>query len=160
MLKHWYEYTIELCHHYATVLVKDIHDLPRRINEAFYVATHGRPGPVLVDLPKDVTAGIFTKPTQTHHQLYSRVDLKDKMRKNTAEINSIKRVASMINNAKKPVIYAGQGVIESGATQLLKELAEGSIYILYTYTERERETHTYINTHPHILFCTLSRIHT
>ena len=44
------------------VMVKDISELPRRINEAFEIATSGRPGPVLVDLPKDVTAGMLTKP--------------------------------------------------------------------------------------------------
>ncbi|POR38949.1 Acetolactate synthase [Tolypocladium paradoxum] len=110
------------------VMVKNVAELPRRINEAFEIATSGRPGPVLVDLPKDVTAGILRKAIPTETALpslpsaASRAAM-DLSRKQLA--SSIKRVAGLVNRAKKPVIYAGQGVILSeGGPELLKELAD------------------------------------
>ncbi|KAI1323323.1 thiamine diphosphate-binding protein [Xylariaceae sp. FL0255] len=110
------------------VMVKNIAELPRRINEAFEIATSGRPGPVLVDLPKDVTAGVLRKAIPTTSALpglpsaAARAAM-DATEKQTAI--SIKRVADLINIAKKPVIYAGFGVISSGnGPKLLKELAD------------------------------------
>jgi acetolactate synthase-1/2/3 large subunit len=112
------------------VMVKSIAELPRRINEAFEIATSGRPGPVLVDLPKDVTAGILRKAIPTEVALPSlpsaasraALAIGDRMLQ-----GSIKRVADLVNIAKKPVIYAGQGVIQAeGGPQALKELAERS----------------------------------
>jgi len=96
-------------------LVKDIRDLPRRINEAFYIATSGRPGPVLVDLPKDVTAGILRELPQTAPKLATRMHHKEKMFKNipVPSEDDFKRIAEMINNAERPILYAGQGVIQS-----------------------------------------------
>ncbi|KAG0172539.1 Acetolactate synthase, mitochondrial [Apophysomyces sp. BC1015] len=100
------------------VMVKDITELPRRINEAFTIATTGRPGPVLVDLPKDVTAGILRRPIPTNALIPARPvaipntaigafteDARSKPH------HSLLRAAQLINQAKRPVIYAGQGVL-------------------------------------------------
>jgi acetolactate synthase-1/2/3 large subunit len=99
-------------------LVKDVKDLAAIIKEAFYIATTGRPGPVLIDLPKDVTAGKadFVWPETVDMRTY----------KPTYEGNKfmISQGAHMIAKAKKPVIIAGGGVISSGASKELKELAE------------------------------------
>jgi len=110
------------------IMVKSVAELPRRINEAFEIATSGRPGPVLVDLPKDITAGILRRaiPTvssiPTSPSAASRAALLLSKRELEA---SIKHVADLVNMAKKPVIYAGQGVVCSeGGPALLKELAD------------------------------------
>lgn len=110
------------------VMVKNVAEMPRRINEAFEIATSGRPGPVLVDLPKDVTAGILRRAIPTDTALPA---LPSAASRAMAELSkkqleeSISRVADLINIAKKPVIYAGNGVIcsENGPA-LLKQLAD------------------------------------
>ncbi|OTB08718.1 hypothetical protein M426DRAFT_316737 [Hypoxylon sp. CI-4A] len=110
------------------VMVKNIAELPRRINEAFDIATSGRPGPVLVDLPKDVTAGILRKAIPTESALPSLPSAASRaaMEATRRQLNaSINRVADLVNIAKKPVIYAGQGVVLSpGGPEILKELAD------------------------------------
>lgn len=108
------------------VMVKNVAELPKRINEAFEIATTGRPGPVLVDLPKDVTASILreaipintTLPLNALSQITKRFTTKF-----TTE--AIERAASLLNNAKKPILYVGAGILnhEKGP-QLLKELSE------------------------------------
>lgn len=110
------------------VMVKSVSELPRRINEAFEIATSGRPGPVLVDLPKDVTAGILRRAIPTDSALptlpsaASRAAMRISDRMLEA---SLSRVADLINIAKQPVIYAGQGIVMSeGGPELLKELAD------------------------------------
>ncbi|KAI2638062.1 thiamine diphosphate-binding protein [Xylaria nigripes] len=110
------------------VMVKNIAELPRRINEAFEIATSGRPGPVLVDLPKDVTASILRRAIPTTSALpglpsaASRAAMDET--KKQLEV-SLARVANLIHIAKRPVIYAGQGIITSeNGPQLLKELAD------------------------------------
>jgi acetolactate synthase-1/2/3 large subunit len=110
------------------VMVKNVAELPRRIKEAFEIATSGRPGPVLVDLPKDVTAGILRKAIPMSSTLPT---LPSQASKAAAELsqrhlaNTIHRVANLINIAKKPVVYAGQGVISlPEGPKLLKELAD------------------------------------
>jgi acetolactate synthase I/II/III large subunit len=110
------------------VMVKSVAELPRRINEAFEIATSGRPGPVLVDLPKDITAGVLRRAIPTDSTL---PPISSTASKAAAELTqkqldaSIKRVANLVNVAKKPVIYAGQGVVCSeGGPQLLKELSD------------------------------------
>ncbi|KAG7100546.1 Acetolactate synthase catalytic subunit like protein [Verticillium longisporum] len=110
------------------VMVKSVAELPRRINEAFEIATSGRPGPVLVDLPKDVTAGILRRAIPTESAIPSlpsaatRAAMSLSRKQLTA---SVKRVADLINIAKKPIIYAGQGVILSeNGPEILKELAD------------------------------------
>ena len=110
------------------VMVKNVAEMPKRINEAFEIATSGRPGPVLVDLPKDVTAGILRKaiptssilPTLPSQASRAATELLKKQLAGT-----IKRVAGLINISKKPIIYAGQGVISNPeGPKLLKELAD------------------------------------
>ncbi|MFW6031953.1 MAG: thiamine pyrophosphate-binding protein, partial [Phycisphaeraceae bacterium] len=100
------------------VLVKDLRELPRRINEAFHIATSGRPGPVLVDMPKDVTAAVLRQAVcpEPHMPGYHI--------REAGTSSEIEKAAAMINGANKPVFYAGQGAILSGATEVLRECAE------------------------------------
>lgn len=99
------------------VLVKDLRELPRRINEAFHIATTGRPGPVVVDMPKDVTAAVLREPVfdQPHLPGYDVREL--------GASSEIAQAAAMINRAERPLIYAGHGIITSGGHELLRELA-------------------------------------
>ena len=100
-------------------LLKDVTDVAAKVHEAFYVATNGRPGPVVVDLPKNVMMAEteFVKPTATGHKTYRPVM--------KADLSKIREAVQMIATAKKPIIYTGGGVINSGraASQLLGELA-------------------------------------
>jgi acetolactate synthase-1/2/3 large subunit len=110
------------------VMVKNVAELPRRINEAFEIATSGRPGPVLVDLPKDVTAGILRRaiPTETSLPSLPSAASQAAMEMTKKQLESaLQRVGNLVNKAKKPIIYAGQGIILSeGGPQILKELAD------------------------------------
>ncbi|KAG6812128.1 Acetolactate synthase, mitochondrial [Tricholoma furcatifolium] len=119
------------------VMVKDISELPRRINEAFKIATSGRPGPVLVDLPKDVTAGILRTPlpykaTTPGAQGLPMNPLQPL--EPPVEQKVIQQAAALINQAQRPVIYAGNGVLSSpNGPKLLKRLAEeGNIPVCTT----------------------------
>ncbi|MFN3518532.1 MAG: acetolactate synthase 3 large subunit [Sphingomonas sp.] len=100
-------------------LVKDPARLGEVIHEAFHIATSGRPGPVVVDIPKDVQVATasYTKPGPIQHKTY-RPALK-------AERSGIEQVVDMLAAAERPIIYTGGGVINSGpaASQLLRELA-------------------------------------
>ena len=113
------------------VMVKNVAELPKRIKEAFEIATSGRPGPVLVDLPKDVTAGILRKPIPTASTLPSRHSAATLAARDLSKRQldgAIKRVANLINIAKKPVLYVGQGVIAlPQGPQLLRELADKAL---------------------------------
>jgi acetolactate synthase-1/2/3 large subunit len=110
------------------VMVKNVAELPKRINEAFEIATSGRPGPVLVDLPKDVTAAVLRKAipmSSTLPLLPSQASkvAQEHIRKRLDA--TISRVAKLVNVAKKPVIYAGAGVISlPEGPKLLKELSD------------------------------------
>ena len=99
-------------------LVKDIKDLPTIIHKAFHIATSGRPGPVLVDIPKDIQ---FQKT-----EYIKKEDVIKKINKVATDINSkeIEKIADLIVKSKKPIIYSGGGVINSGdkACELLKDL--------------------------------------
>ncbi len=99
-------------------LVKNVNDLPRILKEAFYLATTGRPGPVLIDFPSDISLQQldFEYPEQVNIRGY----------KSVAEAHSgqIKKAADLIMASKKPVIYTGGGVIISGAAHELIELVE------------------------------------
>ena len=98
-------------------LVKDVNDLARILHEAFYVATHGRPGPVVVDIPKDVqfATGKYVGPKNIEHKTY-RPRVKP-------EQEAIRRAVELIATAKRPLFYTGGGVINSGVTasKLLRE---------------------------------------
>ncbi|KAF8847701.1 acetolactate synthase [Acephala macrosclerotiorum] len=110
------------------VMVKNVAEMPKRINEAFEIATSGRPGPVLVDLPKDVTAAILRKAIPTSSTVPTLPSQASKMAQEHVKKQlqaTISRVAHLVNIAKKPVIYAGQGVISlPEGPKLLKELAD------------------------------------
>ncbi len=99
-------------------LVKDVNDLARVIKEAFYLARTGRPGPVLVDLPKDVIQA------QAEFRYPKKVELQGYRPTYEAHLGQIKRAYQLIKKAKTPVLYAGGGVILSGASEKLKTLAE------------------------------------
>ncbi|KAJ4311032.1 Acetolactate synthase, mitochondrial, partial [Fusarium piperis] len=109
------------------VMVKHVDELPQRINEAFEIATTGRPGPVLVDLPQDVTVEMLRRPVAAKAHVPSRSirhQMAARARDHELEID-LRRVARLINLSRKPVIYAGQGVILSdGGPELLKQLAD------------------------------------
>ena len=98
-------------------LVKDIKDLPKILHEAFRVATTGRPGPVLVDIPKDIQFAKtnYSKP-KTEKKFNGKAD-------NYFSQNEIDELITLISKAKKPVIYSGGGVINSGpkASETLRE---------------------------------------
>jgi len=99
-------------------LVKRIEDLPRILHEAFYVASNGRPGPVVIDIPKDVqfAKGVYSRPTNNQHKTY-RPTVK-------GDISRIKVAIELMATAKRPVFYTGGGVINAGphASALLREL--------------------------------------
>jgi acetolactate synthase-1/2/3 large subunit len=99
-------------------LVKDVRDLARVIREAFFLARSGRPGPVLVDLPKDVVAG------KTDFKYPKSVAMKGYKPTTEAHMGQIKRAYNAISKAKRPVIYAGGGVILSSGAKELKDLGE------------------------------------
>ncbi len=99
-------------------LVKDVNDLATVIKEAFFLARTGRPGPVLVDLPKDVVAA------QAEFRYPKKVELKGYRPTLDAHVGQIKRAHQLIKKSKRPVIYAGGGVISSGASKELTRFAE------------------------------------
>jgi len=98
------------------VMVKDIAELPRRIDEAFKIATPGRPGPALVDLPENATAGIlraslpFKATTPGRPLGLPKIPLQPKDEV-SIDMLAIKQAADMINGARQPIIYTGNGVL-------------------------------------------------
>ncbi|KAA1275114.1 MAG: acetolactate synthase, large subunit, biosynthetic type [Chloroflexi bacterium] len=100
-------------------LVMDVHDVAPAIKEAFYIARSGRPGPVLVDIPKDVLLG-----ERIDFNWPQELDLPGYKPAGSAPEAQILKAAEVINNAHRPVILAGHGVIISRAFDELKELAE------------------------------------
>ncbi len=99
-------------------LVKDVNDLARIIREAFYLARSGRPGPILVDLPKDIINA------KAEYKSPKKIVLQGYKPTTEAHMGQIKRAYAAIGKAKKPVIYAGGGVISSNAAKELKQLGE------------------------------------
>jgi len=101
-------------------LVKDVNDLAAVMHEAFHVATTGRPGPVVVDIPKDIqfATGMYTPPQTAPRTSYQP--------KTHGDLEQIKAAVELMSKARKPVIYSGGGVINSGreASHLLRELVE------------------------------------
>ena len=98
-------------------LVKDVKDLPRILKEAFYIARSGRPGPVHVDIPKDVTAqmGVFEYPKE--------ISLKTYKPHTQGSIKQIKKAIEAIGRAKKPILYLGGGIVSSGSSDKVREFA-------------------------------------
>jgi acetolactate synthase-1/2/3 large subunit len=99
-------------------LVTDAQDIPRIIREAFHVATTGRPGPVLVDFPKDVANQQMT------WEWPESVDLPGYKPNLKGHPKQIKEAARLINESHRPVIYAGGGILKARAAEPLRELAE------------------------------------
>ncbi|KAF1776249.1 thiamine diphosphate-binding fold [Phytophthora cactorum] len=103
------------------VQVRDVRDLARNIREAFHIATTGRPGPVLVDLPKDITAGLCKSPVFTEPQLLGYYGEKKIEGNRVNQDANLATAIKMINKAKKPLIFAGAGV--QHASEELRALA-------------------------------------
>jgi acetolactate synthase-1/2/3 large subunit len=99
-------------------LVKDTNDLPRVVGEAFHLATTGRPGPVLIDVPKDVSSAEFTG------SLDVELDLPAYVHKHPLDMPKAKAIAKAWQQAKRPVILAGHGVLIAKASKELTNLAE------------------------------------
>jgi len=101
-------------------LVKNVNDLSRVLHEAFYVAAHGRPGPVVVDIPKDIqfAKGTYQGPKNIEHKTY-----KPKLK---GDIDKIEAAITLMRSAKRPLFYTGGGVINSGreASRNLRELVK------------------------------------
>ena len=99
-------------------LVKDVKDLARTIREAFYITSSGRPGPVLIDIPSDVQQqeAEFIWPEEIEIRSYEPTSF--------GHPGQIKKAAKLIGSAKKPLIYAGGGIITSGAYHELRKLTE------------------------------------
>jgi acetolactate synthase-1/2/3 large subunit len=99
-------------------MVKHVTELPKIIHEAFYLAISGRPGPVLVDIPKDVFQG------SAHYAPVDAIHLPGYRVYTEGHTGQIRRAAQMIWESEKPMVYAGGGIIHSGAHNELKELVE------------------------------------
>ncbi|HWU54464.1 MAG TPA: acetolactate synthase 3 large subunit [Rhizomicrobium sp.] len=101
-------------------LVKDVNDLSRVLHEAFEIATTGRPGPVVVDIPKDVQfqSGAYHGPHSIHHRTWRP--------KTDPDLGQIVKAVEMMAAAKRPIFYTGGGIINSGpeASRLLRELVD------------------------------------
>ncbi|OPX97874.1 MAG: Acetolactate synthase large subunit [Syntrophorhabdus sp. PtaB.Bin006] len=99
-------------------LVRDGNDLAKIIKEAFYIARSGRPGPVLVDIPKDVTSNLY------EFKYPEKVNIRSYQPTYVGHIGQIKRAMKEIASSRKPVLYTGGGIIASGASAELVKLAE------------------------------------
>ena len=114
-------------------IVQDVNNFAATIKEAFYIATSGRPGPVLVDMPKDVLndSTDFFYPSDGELD----IDIKNKLSANNAPQEKIDKMAEMINKAERPVLYTGGGVIISEASKELREMArKASLPVTTTLT--------------------------
>lgn len=105
-------------------LVKDVNDLSRVMHEAFHVARSGRPGPVVIDLPKDVCMAEST------YTPMEKIDLSKYKPRIKGDLDKIKAAVEMIASAKKPIFYGGGGIINSGpgASQLMTEFVNMTGY--------------------------------
>ena len=99
-------------------LVKDTQEIPQVVREAFHIATTGRPGPVLIDLPKDITSGPCYAPRVEH------VVLPGYHIPGAPDPASIERAAKFLERSRKPVLYIGHGAVISGAGEAILALAE------------------------------------
>ena len=94
---------------------QDVNELADTIREAFRIANTGRKGPVLIDITKDVTAAV------TEFENKPKVEIKDET---VVDMDELKKIADIINNAKKPVVMFGGGVVSSNASEEALELIE------------------------------------
>jgi acetolactate synthase-1/2/3 large subunit len=98
--------------------VRDTNELPRIIREAFYIASNGRPGPVLIDIPKDISVN------KVPYHYPSEVQIKGFKPTKVPNLGQIRRMKELVSEAKKPLILAGAGVLHAKATQELIEYVE------------------------------------
>jgi acetolactate synthase-1/2/3 large subunit len=101
-------------------LVKEASELPGIIKEAFHVATTGRPGPVLIDIPRDVTIA------ELSYSYPKQVDLRSYRPTYVGHIKQIMSAVALVDEVRRPLLYVGGGVVASGAGAELLELAEGA----------------------------------
>ncbi|MED6340639.1 MAG: biosynthetic-type acetolactate synthase large subunit [SAR324 cluster bacterium] len=99
-------------------LVRDVKDLSRIIKEAFHLASSGRPGPVLVDLPKDVVSEEWTE------DFRAELDLPGYQLQSKGNSENIKKVAELLSKSKRPLLYVGAGAVISGSAKQVLKLAE------------------------------------
>ncbi len=99
-------------------LVKDVKELAHTVREAFHVATSGRPGPVLVDIPVDI------QKAKTEFVWEDKIETKNYKPTIKGNANQIKKAIEMIKAAKRPLLYVGGGIVASGASAALLKLAE------------------------------------
>jgi acetolactate synthase I/II/III large subunit len=99
-------------------LVRDVSDLGAIVHEAFYLAKSGRPGPVVIDIPKDVSAA------QTHYSRLEKVSFPHNETQGSPKAADLSRAASAIVRARRPVLYVGGGIVNSGAGDALVAFAE------------------------------------
>ncbi len=99
-------------------LVKRLEDLPQAIHEAFYIAASGRPGPVLVDVTKDVLQA------QGHYQAVTAIHLPGYKVFTEGHTGQIRRAAQLVQESERPLVYAGGGIIAAGAAKELREFVE------------------------------------
>jgi acetolactate synthase-1/2/3 large subunit len=115
---------VEVCrgitkHHY---LVTDVEDVARVVREAFVIASTGRPGPVLIDMPKDVQLGHCVPDYDAPLNLPGYLNAEGEFEVPHARSEQIKQVAAAIKRAKRPIIYAGGGIVIADASEELREL--------------------------------------
>ncbi|HZZ44083.1 MAG TPA: biosynthetic-type acetolactate synthase large subunit [Tepidisphaeraceae bacterium] len=112
-------------------LIKDVRELPRIVNEAFLIATSGRPGSVLIDLPKDVQVAVM--PDEVDDTPREHVVKRRNKQVAGGSPQSIAEAAELINKSEKPLLYVGGGAIISGAHEALRKVAEkGNIPVTTT----------------------------
>ena len=99
-------------------LVKTPNEIPRIVREAFHIATTGRPGPVLIDVPKDISAGPCTA------DLHAEMDIPGYTLNTTVDNDTILAIAEALSKSKRPLILAGHGAMISGADDILRTFAE------------------------------------
>jgi acetolactate synthase-1/2/3 large subunit len=100
-------------------LVRDINDLGATVHEAFYLARSGRPGPVVIDIPKDVSAA------PCHYSCLEKIRFPAAAKTTPPDATALRRAATAILKARRPVLYVGGGIVNSGAGSALREFAEG-----------------------------------
>jgi acetolactate synthase-1/2/3 large subunit len=103
-------------------LVKDVRELPRVINEAFLIATSGRPGSVLIDLPKDITT--MACPEEVDDTPREHIIKRKKSYTHSGHSKQVQDAAELINRSQRPLLYVGGGAIIAGAQQALRKLAD------------------------------------
>ena len=101
-------------------LVKRLEDLAQTIHEAFYIALSGRPGPVLVDIPKDVFQ------SQGHYQPVTAIHLPGYKVFTEGHTGQIRRAAQLVEESERPLVYAGGGIVAAGAAPELREFVEAA----------------------------------